>query len=252
MSSGKSGIATLLGLRGDTPEVPDFIPVDYTDEQRKAALGNLENLPEIARLGSETNEQMAAQYLELLQSMGLKGLYDQNIKNLEGMSRGELPPDVENAVKRYAAEAGAVSGTSGSQFDKFRSARNLGITSLDLTQRALSSSAQWLAQAGNRQFNFASMFQSPAQRVDLAKWNETMRWDNQWLKNQIKALPSNEEMAYAQMLDYVADFATIAASYGTSSMMGGGQQQSPPPQNPPPNYYGGGGGQGGGGASGGW
>jgi hypothetical protein len=96
---------------------------------------------------------------------------------------------------------------------------------LDLTQKALGSSAQWLASASIPQFNFTSMFQTPSQRIATEQWNKSMKWNRDWLYNQIKALPSNEEMAYAQMLDYVATWATTAASMGTSSMMGGGGQQ---------------------------
>lgn len=218
----QSGIATLLGLRGDKPEVPDFVPIDVTEEQKKAVLGNLANLPDIAQLGSATNKENAAQYLALLESLGLKGLYDQNTSNLESMARGELPKDVEEAIARRSAEAGVASGTSGSEFNKFGKLRNLGLTSLDLTQRALSSSAQWLASARIPQFNFTSMFQSPGQRIATEQWNKSMKWDVDWLKNQIKALPSNEEMAYAQMLDYVATFATTAAGAGLGGIGGGG------------------------------
>lgn len=218
----QSGIATLLGLRGDKPEAPDFVPVDVTEEQKKAILGNISNLPGIADLGAATNKETAAQYLTMLEDLGLKGLYDQNTKNLESMSRGELPQDVEDAIARRSAEAGVTSGTSGSEFNKFGKLRNLGLTSLDLTQKALGSSAQWLAQAGNRQFNFASMFVSPAQAIATEQWNTSMKWNVDWLKNQLKALPSNEEMAYAQMLDYVATISTSALGAGMGSMGGGG------------------------------
>lgn len=228
----QSGIATLLGFRGDKPDVPEFVPIDVTDEQKKATLGNIANLPDIAQLGSETNEQLAKQYLDMLEDLGLKGLYDQNTKNLESMSRGELPIDVQNLIARNSAEAGVASGTSGSEFNKFGKLRNLGLTSLDLTQKALSSSAQWLASARIPQFDFTSMFQSPMQRVQTEQWNKSMKWNRDWMANQIKALPSNEEMAYAQILDYVATWATSAASMGTSSMMGGGGQQ----QQQQPNY----------------
>lgn len=235
----QSGIATLLGLRGDKPEVPDFVPIDVTEEQKKAVLGNLANLPDIAQLGSATNKENAAQYLALLESLGLKGLYDQNTSNLESMARGELPKDVEEAIARRSAEAGVASGTSGSEFNKFGKLRNLGLTSLDLTQRALGSSAQWLASASIPQFNFTTMFQSPSQRIATEQWNKSMKWNRDWLYNQIKALPSNEEMAYAQMLDYVADFATMAAGVGMGSIGGGGGG----------GMMGGGGGGGGGGGS---
>lgn len=51
--------------------------------------------------------------------------------NLRGMLSGELPPDVQNLLAQRAAELGISSGTSGSEFNKFRSLRDLGLTSLD-------------------------------------------------------------------------------------------------------------------------
>lgn len=216
-----SGIATLAGWRGDTPKAPDFIPIDVTEEQKKAVLGNIENLPDIANLGEATNKELAAQYLGMLESLGLKGLYDQNTSNLESMSRGELPKDVEEYIARNSAEAGVASGTSGSEFNKFGKLRNLGLTSLDLTQKALSSSAQWLASASIPQFNFTSMFQSPGQRIATEQWNKSMKWNVDWLKAQLKALPSKEEQAYAQIMDYIATFATSAAGAGMGGIGGG-------------------------------
>lgn len=227
-----SSIAGTL-IRGDTrPDVPDFVPIDVTAAQRRAIMGNLDNLPDLAQLGAETNEHLIAQHLGMLEQMGLRGLYDQNTRNLESMSRGELPADTENAVRRYAAEAGAASGTSGSQFDRFRSARNLGLTSLDLTQRALGSSAQWLQAATSRLpiSDFSQMFVSPMQQVGVEQWNKTMQWNRDWLHNQIRALPNQYEEAAAGFFDTIEET-------GRNFLVGWAGQQA----------GGGGGGQGGGG-----
>lgn len=226
-SSGKSGIATLLGFRGDV--IRDAPPAPYVDPSReagKAIAGNLRNLPEAARLGAETNEQLIAQYLDSLRT--LIPNFDQisgNISgNIEALSRGELPQDVQNLIGRKAAEMGVVTGTSGSDFDKYRSLRNLGLTSLQATDQALTSAARWMqtVTSGAPRFDFTRAFISPEVQIQTQMQNEINRWNVAWLETQLKAQPSNAEQAYAQILDYVADFATSAAGVGMGGVGGGG------------------------------
>jgi len=50
--------------------------------------------------------------------------------NLRAANAGELPADVQQMLAQRAAELGIASGTSGSEFNKFRSLRDLGLTSL--------------------------------------------------------------------------------------------------------------------------
>lgn len=50
--------------------------------------------------------------------------------NLRAANAGELPADVQQMLAQRAAEIGVASGTSGSEFNKFRSLRDLGLTSL--------------------------------------------------------------------------------------------------------------------------
>lgn len=221
-----SGIATLLGFRGQKPKVPKWLDVDPTEEQRLATEGNLENLTALTELGGRTSEALAAQWLAAMEkaSPGFGATNQKLLENIQRMASGELPRDVENLVNRRAAEAGVVSGTSGSDFDKYRSLRNLGLTSLDVSGKALDSFSRWMASvgAGVPQFNFASMFVTPQQRIQSTFANRENKFNRDWIANQIKALPSNEEMAYAQILDYVSSFATMAAGMGLQSAMGGG------------------------------
>ncbi len=215
-----SGIGEML-FGADKPVAPEFRPVNYTDEQLKAAQGNLANLGKITQLGSETNLALAKQHLAMLDAQGLGDIYRQGTANLESQLRGELPKDVEDYIARKAAESGVTSGTSGSEFNKYGKLRNLGLTSLDLTQKALSSAGQWLANASIPQFNFTSMFQTPQQRVETAKWNESMRWNQQWLENQLEAMPGKHQRAYKMIFDYIATFATTAAGAGMGGIGGG-------------------------------
>jgi hypothetical protein len=227
MSSGKSGIATLLGLRGDKPKVPDFDPIDPSDEQRQTIAGNLANLPGAANLARQSNDASAANYLAFMEKV-MPGFGQNNSKimeNIRAMLSGQLPSDVENYIGRKAAEKGIVRGTGGSQFDQYGALRDLGLTSLEVTDRGLDAATRWLSASRAPMMDHTAMFISPMQRINVTQWNKTMQWQRDWLNNQIKALPSNEEMAYAQMLDYVADFATMAAGVGVGSIGGGGGGQ---------------------------
>jgi hypothetical protein len=147
------------------------------------------------------------------------------MENIRAMLSGQLPSDVENYIGRKAAEKGIVRGTGGSQFDQYGALRDLGLTSLEVTDRGLDAATRWLSASRAPMMDHTAMFISPMQRINVTQWNKTMQWQRDWLNNQIKALPSNEEMAYAQMLDYVADFATMAAGVGVGSIGGGGGGQ---------------------------
>ncbi len=226
-SSGKSGIATALGLRGDV--IRDAPPAPYVDpsqESLKAILGNLSNLGKASALGERTQQQLDAQTLASLERLipGWSNISKNISGNIESMSRGELPQDVQDFIGRKAAEQGIATGTSGSDFDKYRSLRNLGLTSLQATDRALDSASRWMqtVRAGAPRFDFTRMFVSPEAQIQTQMWNESNRWNVAWLETQLKAQPSNSQQAWGQVLDYVADFATSAAGVGMASVGGGG------------------------------
>lgn len=229
----QSGIATLLGLRGDKPEVPEWKPVLLPEQQGQAIQANLSQLPKLEDLASELNrfnvDELQTQLASLIpgyqEKLALAG------ENVAAGLRGQLPKDVTDYLQREAAQRGVTLGTTGSQgargvsqFQEHDYLRTLGLTSLDETRRSLDTFQRWTAMAANmnQRFNVTSMFITPLDQFQATFQNQQAQFNVDWLKNQISALPSNEEMAYAQMLDYVATWATSAASFGTSGMMGGG------------------------------
>lgn len=225
-SSGKSGIATLLGWRGDViRDAPPAPYVDPSDEALKAITGNLSNLPDAARLGARTQAEQDKQLLASLERLipGWSDIAKNITGNIDSLSRGQLPQDVQDQISRKAAEMGISTGTSGSDFDKYRSLRNLGLTSLQATDRALDSATRWMSavRSGSPQFDFSRMFISPETQIQTQMWNESNRWNVAWLETQLKAQPSNAEQAYSQIADYIADFATSAAGVGMGGVGGG-------------------------------
>lgn len=221
----QSGIATLLGLRGKDPNslvVPPAPNVDPSAQQINAATGNLAVLPKAEELAGATNEATARQFLAMMEKLipGFANISKTIAGNIGSMVRGELPKDVEALIGRKAAEKGIVRGTGGSQFDDYGQLRDLGLTSLEMTDRGLNSAQRWMS-SQPQPFNVTSMFLNPAQRIATEQWNEVNRFNAQFMRNQISMLPSNEDMAYAQILDYVATFATTAAGAGMGGIGGG-------------------------------
>lgn len=229
MSSGKSGIADLMGWRGDVLRSGDLPPAPYVDPSReagKAISGNLRNLPEAAELARRSDAANASNYAALMEQLipGYSNIAKNISGSIESMSRGEIPSDLAAYLGRKNAELGITTGTSGSDFDRNRLARNYGLTSLDLINRSLDSASRWMQQvsAGVPRMDFTRSFVSPELQIQNQWRNEENRWNVAWLGAQLDAQPSNEERAFAKIADYVADFATLALSYGTKQMTGGG------------------------------
>lgn len=218
----QSGLATLFGLRGDDPnslKVPPAPKVDTTEAQAAAIAGNIQNMPELLKLAASADAGTLASLERMLPGYG--ALLKKGTENLMSELSGKLPPDVERYIQQQAAQRGVSRGTSGSQFDQYGTLRDLGLTSLQLADRALDSAARWMQSTTARSFDFSQMFVSPALRVATEQWNEVNRFNVRFLKNKISMLPSNAEMAGAQILDYVATWATTAASAYSGGMGAG-------------------------------
>jgi hypothetical protein len=216
-------------IRGDTrPKVPKFTPIDVTGEQREAIAGNISNLPEAARLGAETNKATTDQYLTMLERIipGFSQLNSKAIGNIKSLLSGELPSDVENRIGRYAAERGIVRGTGGnSEFEQYAQLRDLGLTSLEMTDRGLDAASRWMATTTGRApfMDFTSMFITPQQRIQTQQWNKSMQWNRDWLRNQIAALPNQYQEAAAGFFDNIEEIGqSVLSSYAGGAMGGGG------------------------------
>lgn len=223
-------MASIAGtlIRGDQrPEVPKWDPVSPSQQAGVAIAGNLKNFDEAAQLGARTNEELITQHLAALERLmpGFSGLNQQITSNIASQARGELPQDVENFIGRKAAEMGITTGTSGSQFNKYGQLRNLGITSLQMTDQALSSAQRWMqtVTSGAPRFSFASMFISPELQVEATFRNRENQWQRQWLKNQIDVMPGPVEEAFATLFDNIeATGRSFLSSWGSAAAGGGG------------------------------
>lgn len=216
-------IGEALGAYGDKPKVPKFIPIDTTEAQGQAIAGNIKNLPEAQSLASKVNQFNQDEYNKMI-DFALPGGREQITSNIASLLRGELPDDVKSQVERNSAERAIAGGFFGSDFASNLTARDLGLTSLALTQQGLNSAERWLASAKAPTFNVSSMFISPMQKIGVDVQQREFKFQRDWLKNQIKAMPDPFSAALASDLGSSLNdvFSAAGSYYGAAGGGGGG------------------------------
>lgn len=197
---------------GTKPGVADYTPTDLTTEAGRAAKGNLENMPGIMAL----LERILPGYGEMVKQGG---------KNTNALLRGEIPEDVQAAVKRSSAFRSLQGGYGGSAMSKALTARDFGRTSLDLMERGGNSAQRWagLTQASVAPFTVTA----PAQGAATFQ-NNLYRQATEQHRMNVAAAP---DPGAAGLFNTIATIGGTAASFGMGAMtggMGGGQQPQQP------------------------
>lgn len=220
---------SIASLFDEAPDVPAAPQVNAQEQQKKSIQGNLDNFDLAALLADKTNEFNYDQLDEMLRK-AIPGY--ENIKNLQSEAlqsqlKGEIPQDVQDAIQRNAATRSTYGGFGGSALAKNLTARDLGLTSLEITNRALESASRWMQ--GTKmlsvpnQFNAASLFISPAQQIENEWNNQTSKFQRDWTSNVIETQESNRmNHAWANVGAGVADLALDFYTGGASSMMNKG------------------------------
>src|SRR5262245_5638345 len=130
-------MAFLPNIFGSKPDIVPYQPIDFGKSQIKALMANLAAGGQISQLGDWFEKYMVDAYSKLIpnfsQLLGLGGKSAQAI--LEGaipLSRGEIPDDVKQQVYRSGAYQSLLAGTLGGPMGMALTARDLGLTSLNL------------------------------------------------------------------------------------------------------------------------
>jgi len=227
-------IGDLFGAYGDKPVVPYYLPPNTQQSQATAIGNNLANLGGAQALAGRTNQfnqQQAQKAFDEFTGGAGAGLFEQGNQNISDYLSGIVPDDVTAAVNRSSAAKALTGGFGGSEMHGGLTARDLGLTSLDLQKFGVSAlpgiiSSQQNAR-GARMMDPSSMFMTPTQQLGVdERYNDSL-FDRNWMANQIEAMPDPTSVAYAQGIS--SDIG------GVTSALGG--------------MYGGGGGGGGGGSS---
>lgn len=210
---------------GTKPNVPTIPKLDLAQEQKAAVAGNLGVLPEAQGLVSKTNLFNIDQINKMLaQAIPGYGDITGNVaKNIQSLTAGEIPQDVQEAVTRGAAGRALSGGYGGTQAGNNLVARDLGLTSLGLTQQGLSSAESWMKTMDSLyapgMLNLSSMFVSPMQQYQADNEQNLQQFQNQWMRSQIEAMP---DPAARGVHDTIMELATayFGGSYGGSGTKG--------------------------------
>lgn len=216
----------LSSIFGSKPQVANYHPVDLGAEQIKALEANLAAWPQIQQLGNLFQQYMLGQYETAIPGfrdiLKAGGATTQQMLGKAGeFLGGQIPEDVKNAVYRSSAFQSLGAGTAGSGMSKALTARDLGLTSLNLIDKG----AALAGQAGNAAQRWASlsgaqmpegMLITPQQQSALDMQQELIRQATKQTKFNIAAAP---DPVAKGLSDLVANLTGAYLSKG----MGGGQ-----------------------------
>ncbi len=187
---------------GSKPDVAPFVPTDLGAEAKKAADANLANQPDIQAV------------LEKILP-GFGQMISQGSKNTLSLLKGEIPQDVQDAVKRQSAYKAFRGGYGGSQMSNALTARDLGLTSLDLTGRGQNSAQQWAAISQGAQAPYTL---SAGQQADVTTRNSLYDQAVKQFSFNVAAAP---DPSAAGLFNLTSAIGSTAASFGMGSALGG-------------------------------
>lgn len=232
--AGIAGAALMVGgaamSAGRRTRVPEIRRVDTEREQREAIRQNIASIAPAAELSRKATEADQATLESQLRRAipGYDQLIGQASRNIGASLRGELTPEVTSQVQRSTAGRALMGGYGGgSGFGRALTARDLGLTSLNLQQQGLGQAMNFIQNqrsAGMVQpFSVSSMFVSPTQRINLALQENAMQYGRDLTAAQEAAKPDPMMAAIGGSLSNMGGMMFGGA-------MGGGnkqQQQTP-------------------------
>lgn len=229
----------MSALFGSKPSVPKLPQLDLGQQQQRAIDANTAALPGAENLVSQANQFSRDQITQMLKQVIPN--YDQMTStiggNIQSELEGKIPKDVQDMLQNNVAARALGGGVGGSGMHGDLLARDLGLTSLDLTSKGLNAAQSWIAEADKlyapSQIGVGSMFISPEQEYQATNEQNIQQFQRQWMQNQISAAP---DPVLRGSLDMFNQF--LGSMRGSSSSTAGGTPYSGG------SAYGGGGGVG--------
>jgi hypothetical protein len=213
-------IPWLSGVFGSKPTVPNLPHLNLSTEQGKAIASNQANLPAAEQLTSAANA-FSQQQIQAMLAQAIPG-YQNLVQGVTGdissMVSGQLPADVRAQIQQSTAASAVAGGYGGSGMAGNLTARDLGLTSLNLTQQGISSAQSWMQQMNNMfgpsMLNVSSMFVSPQQQAAFDVEERNAQFQRQWMESQISAMP---DPMLRGLHDTIMQLATAYLSKGGGS-----------------------------------
>jgi hypothetical protein len=231
--AGIAGAALMVGgtamSAGRRTRVPEIRRVDTEREQREAIRQNIASIAPAAELSRKATEADQATLESQLRRAipGYDQLIGQASRNIGASLRGELTPEVTSQVQRSTAGRALMGGYGGgSGFGRALTARDLGLTSLNLQQQGLGQAMNFIQNQRStgmvQPFSVSSMFVSPTQRINLALQENSMQFNRDVMAAQEAAKPN------PMMAAIGGSFSNIGGMM-FGDFMGGRQQQQQTP-----------------------
>jgi hypothetical protein len=228
-------IPILSSIFGTKPQIADYTPLDFSQEQIDALLGDLAAFPKISALGADFQQSYLSElnaaipgFSDILAMGGdtTKEMLTQASSELQG----QIPSDVAAQVQRTSAFQNLLSGAGGSMASA-NTARNYGLTSLDLINQGANLAGQagnaaqrWasLSGAGAATNVMAGMTVTPQQRAQFDMQQNLIKQAVQQAKFNVAAAPD----PIAKGLSDIVENLTAAYLGGKVGQIGAGNQQA--------------------------
>jgi hypothetical protein len=223
IAGGSSLIGGLLS-KGSKPKVPAFKPIDFAAEQKQAIQQNIGSLESATDLATKTT---AAEQSQLEQQLrrAIPG-YDQLIaqagKNIGANLRGEVSMDVQSQLQRSAAGRALGGGFGGgSGMGRNLSARDFGLTSMQIQNQGLNQAQNFIQQQRMfgmvQPFSVSSMFITPGQRIGAMQQQQSAQYNRDMTAAQVAAMPDPTMAAFGSAISQAGGFA--GGAYTQRGMM---------------------------------
>ena len=223
-------IGSLLG-KGSKVKIPAFQPVDANKVQQDSIEGNIASFDRARTLTSKVNESSFEDLHNYL-SRAVPG-YDKIVSKqsevIQKQLNGEIPDDVANAIAQKGAARATAGGFGGSGMARNLVARDLGLTSYDITNQALAKASSFVTSlrsvAVPELMSPSSMFLSPSQRLNAAIGQNTEGYNAQVMAAQANAMPDPTLSSLGSFMGGFGGlmFRSAAPSiFGSGSGYGGG------------------------------
>jgi hypothetical protein len=202
--AGISAAGSLLGglFGGKKPKVPELKPIDFAKEQQQAIQQNIAALQPATELAQKTTAAEQSQ-LEAQLRRAIPG-YDQLVSqagaNIKAALRGEISPEVSAQVQRSTAGRALSGGFgAGSGFGRALTARDLGLTGMQIQNQGLAQAQNFIQQQRTfgmvQPFSVSSMFITPAQRIGAIQQQQSAMYGRDLTAAQVAAAPSPMQQA---------------------------------------------------------
>ncbi len=191
----------LTDVFGEKPDVAPYIPTDFGVEQQRALTEDIGAFPDITQLGDLYQQYMLADLNKVMPGFSdllASGTADAAAIEASALPliKGEIPQDVKDQVMRSSAFQALQGGFQGSPMAGALTARDLGLTSLNLmnqganlAQAGGNAAQRWAGLAEGTMLNPSSMLITPQQQAALTMQNNLYKQQTQQLQNNLNAAP---------------------------------------------------------------